>query len=162
MNGFASSYLGQLRQVIGNRLVLVPGTRIIIQGDDQRILLQERADFGVWGLPGGNAELGEDLITGIIREVEEETSLRIFDPKAFGHASDPALETVTYGNGDRTQNSCLNFYCRRFDGVAKVNDDESTDMAWFHMEQLPEMLPCMRASVHAYQRFLATGEFQLF
>ena len=55
---FADSYLGRLRQLVGNRLVLVPGARIIIERDDGRILLHKRTDFDIWGLPGGNAEEG--------------------------------------------------------------------------------------------------------
>lgn len=95
MAGFSSTYLGRLRQVVGDRLVLMPGARIVIQDTDGRILLQHRTDFGLWGLPGGNAEDGESLASIIVREVEEEVGLLIPTPRPFGFASDPALETIT-------------------------------------------------------------------
>ena len=163
MSDFASSYVGQLRKIIGDRLLLVPGARIVIQDDQQRIQLQKRSDFKVWGLPGGMAEPGEDILSIIIREVEEETSLRVLDAKPFGFGSSPSLETITYPNGDQTQHFVLDFFSRHFEGTAKIADDESFDIGWFPINQLPdEMLPNMRESIKAYERFLASGEFQLF
>jgi ADP-ribose pyrophosphatase YjhB (NUDIX family) len=69
MSDFDPSYVGQLWRLVGKRLLLVPGTRIIIQDAMGCILLQERSDFGVWGLPGGNAEEGENLESVVVREV---------------------------------------------------------------------------------------------
>jgi 8-oxo-dGTP pyrophosphatase MutT (NUDIX family) len=93
MAKFSESYLGQLREVIGNRLVLMPGCRIVIEGGAGQILLQQRADFGLWGLPGGSAELGESIESVITREVAEETGLQVSDVRPFGYASNPAYET---------------------------------------------------------------------
>jgi hypothetical protein len=33
LSDFSKSWLGQLRQVVGNRLVLMPGTRIVIEDE---------------------------------------------------------------------------------------------------------------------------------
>ncbi len=162
MSDFASSYVGQLRKLVGKRLLLIPGTRIIIVDHKGRILLQKRSDFGVWGLPGGNAEEGEDLASVIVREVEEETGLRIHDAKPFGFGSNPSLETFEFPNGDCAQHFVLNFFCNRFDGVPKVADGESLDIAWFEKHELPKMLPNMRESIKAYDRFLSSNQFQLF
>lgn len=162
MNDFASSYVGQLRQLVGNRLLLLPGARIVIQDDEGRILLQRRSDFGVWGLLGGNAEGGEDLSSLIVREVKEETGLEIFNVQPFGFGSDPKLESFTYPNGHRAQHFCINFYTRHFVGTPKVMDDESLDLSWYSPLELPEMLPNMHESVRAYQRFLQSNRFQMF
>ncbi len=162
MNDFASSYVGQLRDLVGNRLLLLPGARVVIQDSEQRILLQQRSDFGVWGLPGGNAEEGEDLTRLIVREVKEETGLDIFDVRPFGFGSNPSLESFTYPNGDRTQHFCMNFYSRNFTGTARVSDAESLALSWFSTADLPEMLPNMRESVRAYERFTSSNRFQMF
>ena len=53
MPDFGNSYVGQLRKLVGSRLLLVPGARIVIENSSREILLQKRSDFGLWGLPGG-------------------------------------------------------------------------------------------------------------
>ena len=157
---FADTYLGRLRDLVGSRLLLVPGARIVIENSSGEILLHKRSDFGVWGMPGGNAEEGEDLETVVIREVAEETGLSVSQVQPFGFGCDPAVETHTFPNGDRCQFFALNFYTRTFQGVPRA-DDESTDVGWFSPGALPEMLPNMRRSVAAYERFLRSGEFQM-
>ena len=58
MSDFAQSYLGRLRQELGSRLLLVPGTRIVVENPAGEILLQLRSDFRAWGLPGGVPAVG--------------------------------------------------------------------------------------------------------
>ena len=158
---FADSYLGQLRELIGNRLVLMPGARVVIERDDGRILLQKRTDFGLWGLPGGSAEEGEGLEAVAAREVVEETGLIVRGIEPFGFGCDPQYETFQFPNGDRTQFFALMFYARSFEGEPAVMDDESSAVGWFSVDKLPEMLPNMVRSIEAYLRFRATGKFQM-
>jgi len=162
MAGFADSYLGRLRQTVGTRLILMPGARIVIEDRQGRILLQERSDVHRWGLPGGHAEDGEDIVTITEREVAEETGLTIKDPTPFGFGSDPAFETFVYPNGDQVQSFVMMFFTRDFTGEARVADDESTAVGWFAPDALPDVLPNMRRTIEAYQRFKQTGAFQMF
>lgn len=159
---FEESYLGQLRALVGNRLLLVPGTRIVIQNPEEEILLQLRSDFGLWGLPGGNAEPGEGLPEVIEREVLEETGLRIEDARPFGFASDPERESFTFPNGHMAQFFVLNFCTSSFSGSLCADDEETRQLAWFGTSELPEMLPNMKRSIEAFLAFKRTGEFQLF
>ena len=161
MTGFEQSYLGQLRKLTGSQLLLVPGARIVIENANGEYLLQHRSDFARWGLPGGSAEPGEDLHEVIVREVYEETGLTIKDPTPFGFGSDPKLETITFPNGDKCQFFVLNYYSQSYAGELQMLDGESLALDWFAPDHLPDMLPNMKASVQAYQRFCATGEFQI-
>ncbi|MDX8532458.1 NUDIX domain-containing protein [Mesorhizobium sp. VK25A] len=158
---FADSYVGQLRALVGNRLVLMPGARIVIERADGRILLQKRTDFGLWAVPGGNAEEGEDLETLIAREVVEETGLIVTEIEPFGFACNPQYETVQFQNGDRSQYFSLMFYSRSFEGEPAVTDEESSAVGWFAPDGLPDVLPNTARSVKAYLRFKATGIFQM-
>lgn len=161
MTSFAESYLGQLRAAVGDRMLLVPGARIVIEDSENRILLQHRSDFKIWGLPGGNAEIGETLEAMIVREVLEETGLTIQNPIPFGFANDPAYETFTFPNGDRCQFFGMLFATREYSGTPTVADDESVALDWFSREALPEMLPNHLRTIGAFDRYRATGEFQL-
>jgi ADP-ribose pyrophosphatase YjhB (NUDIX family) len=142
-------------------MLLVPGARIVLENSNREILLQQRSDFGLWGLPGGNAEVGESLETVAMREMFEETGLQVTNLKPFGFGCDPAIETHVFPNGDQCQFFVLNFYSRDFSGELRISDDESLALKWFTMSGLPSMLPNMRKSVEAYQRYLEKSDFQM-
>ncbi len=60
--------------------------KVIIIDDDGRVLMLKRSNYvdkyaGEWDLPGGHIQVGEDFETGMRREVREETSLEIKNPK---------------------------------------------------------------------------------
>ena len=55
----------------------VTGTSIIPILPDGRIVLIRRRDNGLWGLPGGMIDWGEDITTTIHRELAEETGLEV-------------------------------------------------------------------------------------
>jgi 8-oxo-dGTP pyrophosphatase MutT (NUDIX family) len=52
-----------------------PAARVIVIDDRDRVLLL-RGDMGVWFMPGGGLEPGEDHAEAAVRELWEETSLR--------------------------------------------------------------------------------------
>jgi len=65
------------------RATISVGVGAVVLDDDGRILLVKhvprRGDFwgGQWMVPGGGLELGETLEEGVVREVEEETNLKV-------------------------------------------------------------------------------------
>lgn len=158
---FAESHLGKIRQLVGSQLLLVPGARIVIEDPAGKVLLQKRRDLGVWGLPGGNAEPGEDLASVVVREVFEETGLTIANPVPFGFGCNPEIETVTFPNGDACQFFVLNFFTKSYSGTLAMLDGESLAVEWFDPSDLPQMLPNMAASVRAYDTYRETGDFQM-
>ncbi|MGH6633684.1 NUDIX domain-containing protein [Sphingopyxis sp.] len=158
---FADSYLGKLRSLVGSRCLLVPGARVVIVRGDGSILLQHRSDFDMWGLPGGNAEEGEDLTEVVVRETLEETGLRIRNPVPFGFGSDPEYETVRFPNGDICQFFVMMFYATEFDGDITADGSETLDLLWFRPDNLPPMLENMRRSIEAYAAFEKSASFQM-
>ena len=52
-------------------------TRVIIIADNHVLLVKSWLGSGEWILPGGGSHSGEELTTAAIREVVEETSLKI-------------------------------------------------------------------------------------
>ena len=57
----------------------IPGTSIIPILPDGRIVLIRRRDNGLWGLPGGIVDWGEDIPTSVERELMEETGLELLN-----------------------------------------------------------------------------------
>ncbi|MDB5589744.1 NUDIX domain-containing protein [Enterovirga sp.] len=160
MSDFASSYLGRLRSLVGSRLLLVPGMRVVVEDPRGAILLQLRTDFRLWGLPGGVPDEGESAEAAAIRETEEETGIRIRELEPFGFASDPEHEVWTYPNGDRCHYFTLLYAARSFSGDLAGPNSESAQVAWFLPDRMPELLPVMRRTLDAYRRFRETGAFQ--
>lgn len=56
--------------------------KVVIIDNSNRVLLLKRSDYvnkyaGEWDLPGGHIKVGEKLLTGLKREVKEETDLDV-------------------------------------------------------------------------------------
>lgn len=160
MNDFASSYLGRLRQLVGSRLLLVPGTRVVVEDAEGRILLEQRADFRLWGLPGGVPDEHEEMTACAVREVFEETGLRIKNPTAFGFASNPEHEVWTYPNGDQCHYFTLLYAAKEFYGPLVQSSDENIEIGWFARGQMPDLMPTMARTLEAYWRWKRTGQFE--
>lgn len=161
MNDFASSYLGRLRASVGSRLLLVPGARVVIEDDQNRVLLELRSDFGVWGLPGGVPNECEDIVACAVREILEETGLRISELVPFGFASGPHTEVWTYPNGHVCHYFSMMFTTRTFSGAPASDGGENMRVGWFRPDALPEVLPTVALTIEAFLRWKATGAFQM-
>lgn len=161
MAAFSDSYLGRLRKIVGRRLILMPGARLVLSRAERMIFLQKRSDFGKWGLIAGSPEAGESLSQTMVREALEEAGIKIEAPVPFGFSSDPMLETTTYPNGDKCQFFAMMYACNRFSGEPRIADDESTDARWFDWESLPDdCMPSVGPTVAAFRRWRQTGQFQ--
>lgn len=55
----------------------VTGASIVPVLPDGRIILVKRRDSGLWALPGGMVDWGEDIATTVQRELREETGLEL-------------------------------------------------------------------------------------
>jgi 8-oxo-dGTP pyrophosphatase MutT (NUDIX family) len=161
MSDFADSYLGRLRAAVGSRLLMVFGSRIIVERGDGRLLMQHRRDLGIWGFLGGYVEPEESMDDCVAREVLEETGMEIRNPVPYAFSADPRLETITYPNGDRCQSYVLMYWTREFSGEPKILDDESLALDWFDRSNLPPMSPTMIEGLKAYYRYRESGNFQL-
>ncbi len=84
---------------------------------------------GKWNGPGGKLERGETPAENVIREVEEETSLRIVNPDYHGK-----IEFYMNGRGSLGYLVHL-FIARRSSGRAKSNEEGT--VRWFDLEKIP-------------------------
>lgn len=161
MAGFADSYLGRLRHLVGSRLVMMPGVRVVVEREDGALLLHLRSDYRLWGFPGGVPDEGEGLAAVAIRETIEETGICPKDLVPFGFADDPAHEVWTYPNGDVCHYFTLLFHASAFEGKARVDGDESLQVDWFQPENCPPLMPVMARTLAAFRAFKQSGAFQM-
>lgn len=159
---FSETYLGRLRQTVGSQLLMVAGGRAVLENAHGQLLLHKRTDFNVWAFPGGGAEEGESAEDCIVREVFEETGLKIKNYEAIGFASHPKYETVVYPNGDATQNFCLILYATQWDGALSDADSETSELRFFDLSELPQLPENERRTVEKYLEWKQTGKFQLY
>ncbi|MFE4452148.1 NUDIX domain-containing protein [Streptomyces sp. NPDC056796] len=129
-------FIRDIRATAGHQLLLLPGVSAVVFDDDGRVLLGRRADTGRWSVVGGIGEPGEEPAATAEREVYEETAVRCVAERVV---LTQALKPVQYPNGDRCQYVDITFRCRATGGEARVNDDESLEVAWFDADALPPL-----------------------
>ncbi|MFF4342653.1 NUDIX domain-containing protein [Kitasatospora sp. NPDC001540] len=130
------AFLTELREVVGHRLLWLSGVSAVVVDEEGRVLLGRRADTGRWALIGGIIDPGEQPADAVVRECLEETGVTVLPERLVAVGVTPVIE---YPNGDRSQYLDLVFRCRPLSGEARVNDDESLEVGWFHPDALPEL-----------------------
>ncbi|MDX2545785.1 NUDIX hydrolase [Streptomyces sp. WI04-05B] len=129
-------FISALRASAGHQLLWLPGVTALVFDDEGRVLLGRRSDTRKWSVIGGIPDPGEQPAACAVREVYEETAVRCVPERVV---LVQALDPVTYENGDVCQYMDITFRCRAVGGEARVNDDESLEVAWFTVDALPEL-----------------------
>jgi len=128
------TFILELREKIGHDPLWLPGVTAVVVDDAQRVLLVRRSDNGCWTLVTGCLEPGEQPAAGAIREAWEETGVEIKVERALRIE---ALPASTYPNGDHVQFMDIAFLCHPLTSEARVNDDESIEVGWFGVDEMP-------------------------
>lgn len=133
----------RLREKVGHDLLWLPGvTAVVLQGD--RVLLVRRSDNGNWAPVTGIVDPGEHPAQTAEREVLEETgvSCRV-ESLVWVNVTEPTVHM----NGDHAQYLDHTFRCRYLGARAHAADDESSDVGWFAVDDLPGMEPNLRERI---------------
>lgn len=121
---------------------IYPGVAVIIFDRENRVLLQKRADVGLWGLPSGHVEPGETVEQAAIREVWEETGLRIRITRLIGVYSDPKSQIFHYPG--RTVHFITTYFQGEIlSGETFCNSKETLQLNFFSVDNLPAELLTM-------------------
>ncbi len=120
--------------IFSNPTPLVSGDAAIID-DEGRILLIQRADNGLWAMPGGALEVGETPADGVMREVLEETGVHC-QPIALVGVFDSRL----CGFKTRHHVYAFLFLCNPLDEPSEPPSHaiEVKQTGWFAEHDLPE------------------------
>lgn len=100
----------------------------VVVREDGRLLAIRRADNGTWELPGGVLELTEAPEEGVVREVWEETGIRVEVDELTGVYKNTTRGIVA-----------LVFRCKPSGGVERTSA-ESTAVDWLTPDEVAERM----------------------
>jgi 8-oxo-dGTP diphosphatase len=107
----------------------------IINDEGKLLLIKRRSNdvhaAGVWEIPGGRLDLGEDPFAGLKRETKEETNLdiEVMNPLKIDHFTREDGQKITM----------LIFLCKPLSNKIKLSE-EHTDFVWEELNKAKEKL----------------------
>jgi 8-oxo-dGTP pyrophosphatase MutT (NUDIX family) len=116
---------------------MVPAVCALIFDERNCVLLHRATEDGRWHTIGGSIDPGEEIADAAVREAREETGLDVEPVRLVGVYTDPP---VSYANGDVVLYLSFAFECRIIGGEMHVADDESLELRFFGVHELPDEL----------------------
>jgi 8-oxo-dGTP diphosphatase len=105
----------------------------IVTDDTGRLLLVKRGhepEAGRWSLPGGRVNPGENDPDALVREVHEETGLRVEPGRPVGAVERPAPGGAVFDIHD---------YAASVSGGRLAPGDDAADVRWVHPRDLDRL-----------------------
>ena len=113
-----------------SRTEIVELTVLCLLHQNGKYLLQDRVkkDWKGFTLPGGHVEPGESIVDAVVREMKEETGLRIMDPKLCGVKQFPI-----------EKGRCIVFLFEATQYEGELCSSEEGKMHWIRTEELDKV-----------------------
>jgi len=119
---------------------LSPAIIVLVQREDRVLLARSpRSPPGMYGLVAGFVEPGENLEHAVVREVQEETGIKVKDIRYFGSEPWPFPDSLMVG-----------FIADFAGGELVVDTSEIESAFWFdrnHLPRIPENMSITRALI---------------
>lgn len=140
--GYPVFFRMSLDERISHIPFIQPGSSVIVRNENGQILLQQRSDNSKWGLPGGCQDLGEDLRTTAVRELYEETGIKVSKEDLI------LIDTLagkdrkrSYPNGDIVYNNTSLYLVQiNTNDIELKKDSESIKLQFFDVNELPSSM----------------------
>lgn len=124
----------------------------IVVNDKGQILLVKNSYRGIWEYPGGQVEVGENLIEGLQREIREESGIEVEVGELFCVASNTGKYTGHYGVKEVPTKVMFDFICKPVGGHEQTSD-ETSEVGWFSPEEARNMIAAP-ALIERFQAYL--------
>lgn len=131
-------YIMDLRKYVGHDPIIGLGATTLVFNDKNELLLNLRSDTNTWGIPGGSMELFENIRDTATRELKEEAGINAENLELVDILSGKEYY-FEYPNGDKLCTVIVLFKVLNYTGTIKVSDNESKDLKFFPLDDLPNM-----------------------
>ena len=131
-------YIMNLRKYVGHEPLIGLGATTLVFNDKKELLLNLRTDTNTWGIPGGAMELYETIEETAVRELKEEASISVDELELVSILSGKEYY-FEYPNGDKMCTVIVLFKVLNYIGDIKVADNESKQLKFFSLDNLPIM-----------------------
>lgn len=134
-------------------LHIVATMGFVVNDKDEILLVKIRRD-GNWVFPGGQVEVGENLIDGVIKEVKEESGIDVKVSHLVGVYSNTATYKGHSGVKIVPTKVMFDFVCEPVGGEL-ITSDETSDSRWVRKEEVLDMVSKhdMRTRYKSYVNF---------
>ncbi|GIP24659.1 NUDIX hydrolase [Paenibacillus sp. J22TS3] len=134
-------YIMDLREQVGSRPLIMPGSCVLVFNKEGQLLLQKRTDSLDWGTIGGSMEPGESFEDTARRELFEEAGLTVNAVTFISIFSGQDMY-YKYPNGDEVYNVIAMFEVRDVEDEPRINDHESLELGYFSLDEpIPDLNP---------------------
>ena len=135
-------------KIMPTHIVAVAGIVVNKQGE---LLLVKNRYRDTWEFPGGQVEVGENLIEALQREIREESGIEVEVGELFCISSNTAKYPGHSGVKEVPTKVMMDFICHRAGGTEHTSD-ETCQVGWFRPEDACHMIttPALAERFKAY------------
>lgn len=132
----------------------------LVEDAEGNLLIVKTHDGG-WVFPGGQVEVGENLIDGVVREVKEESGIDVAVSHLIGVYTNSAIHKWYDGVTDVPTKVMFDFACTPIGGELSTSE-ETSDCKWVAKEEALDYItkPAIRARIEEYFKFDGKVEYQ--
>ncbi|MEW5567810.1 NUDIX hydrolase [Rossellomorea marisflavi] len=138
---------------------IVAAAGFVENAKDEILLVKTRRD-GQWVFPGGQIEVGENLIDGVVREIKEESGMDVMVSHLVGVFSNTATYEGHSGVKIVPTKVMFDFVCKPLGGEFTTSD-ETSEALWVDKGEVMNLIstPALRTRYQTYVDFEGSVQY---
>lgn len=116
---------------------IVASVTAVVRDEAGRVLMVHRTDNDLWALPGGGVDPGESVSQAVVREVTEETGIKVEVGQLVGVYTNPR-HVMAYDDGEVRQQFSLCFHATPVGGSLRTST-ETKEVGYVPLDDLDNL-----------------------